>query len=138
MNALPHLWLADGLRAITIALWGVLLAQSFWVCWYALRIRRIYSRIRRDLGAYRVLWWHVMVITGVFDAMATEISWKIIFRGVGKVGIAAWTYPNVVIYAGSVVALYLILQVQRRRYIKARVEQAKSRVAARSRRHDDD
>lgn len=128
MTALPHLFLADSLRAITIGLWGLLLGQSFWALWYATKLRGIYRRLDLKPDRYRMLWRHILLVTLVFDSMATEISWKIIFNGVGKVGIAMWTYPNLAIYGLSNVALYLVVQMERRRYVRARLYEVQRQI----------
>jgi hypothetical protein len=131
MTSLPHYLVADSLRTITIALWGVLLAQSFWTLWYAAKIRGIYHQMRRRGLTFISVWWPMLLLTIFIDSMATEISWKIVFDGVGKVGIALWTYPNVPIYLVGNVLLYLIRQLERERYRRASIQLGKIKLKER-------
>jgi hypothetical protein len=121
MMTLPHLVVADSLRAVTICLWAPSLILSFWVLWYNWRIQELREQVGASLLRNRLMWWHILVMTLVFDSMSTEISWKIIFNGVGKAGISLWTYPNVLLYALTNVGLVIILKLQRKRYIRARM-----------------
>lgn len=122
MNALPPYMIADGLRTITIALWGVMLGQGFWTLWYAIQLRRFYHQLRRRGVAFVSVFWHLTTLILAILVMGTEISWKIIFNGIGKVGVSLWTYPNVGIYLLANLALYLVLQFERHRYITTKIK----------------
>src|SRR2546430_106000 len=113
--------LADGLRTVTIALWGVLLAQGFWTIWYATKIRRLRTKLLRRHIAFFSVFWHVLILVSSLLAMGTEISWKIIFNGVGKTGVGPWTGPNVAIYLLADIGLFLVLRLERDRYVKTKI-----------------
>lgn len=121
MTALPPLFVEDSVRALTISLWGTMMGLSLVILWYAALIRRCYYRLRSMSVAFLSVFWHVLGILVTVDTMATEISWKIIFLGVGKAVAGPWTYPNVGIYLIGCTAYVMVLMLERKRYVRAKL-----------------
>lgn len=135
MNSLPNFVVADSLRTVTIALWGVMLSLSFWTLWYAAHLRRFYHKLRQRNIAFFSVFWHVLTLVTTILVMGTEISWKVIFNGVGRVGISLWTYPNVPIYLLADIGLYLVWRLERDRYVKTKVRLRLLELREHERRH---
>lgn len=114
--ASQHLLAPDVMRAITISLWGVYLG-------YLVLLLRVYvAAWRRRLIDVRYLLATLLAYLG-YATMATEISWRIIFQGVGHTPLTAWVWVNPFIYLVTVAGMAGMLhaRVQQFRRVLARM-----------------